>query len=58
MIDRDESVLGSTRPTSKPPEDEATGLPWPQSWRGVYGFVLGVFVLWVTLLTVLTQSYS
>ncbi len=43
-----------------PPEknDEVTGLPGLRSWRAVYVFVLGVFVLWVGLLTVLTKLYS
>lgn len=43
-----------------PPEenDETTGLPGFRSWRSVYLFVLGVFVLWVGLLTVLTELYS
>ncbi len=46
-------------PTSPPPaDDESTGLPGLRSWRGVYVFVLGVFVLWVVLLTVLTEKYS
>jgi hypothetical protein len=44
----------------KPPEppDETTGLPGFRSWRSVYLLVLGVFVLWVGLLTVLTELYS
>jgi hypothetical protein len=41
-----------------PPDDEATGLPWPRAWRGVYVFVAAIFVLWVALLTVLTKSFS
>lgn len=35
-----------------------TGLPWPCSWRGVYVFVFGSFVLWVALLYALTLAYS
>lgn len=35
-----------------------TGLPWPRTWRGVYVFVLGSFVVWVALLIVLTELYS
>ncbi len=41
-----------------PPSDEATGLPGVRSWRSVYLLVLGIFVLWVGLLTVLTKLYS
>lgn len=35
-----------------------TGLPWPRTWRAVYVVVFGVFVLWVGLLTWLTEYYS
>jgi len=37
--------------------DKLTGLPWLRTWRGVYVFVFGFFVLWVVLLLVLTLSY-
>jgi hypothetical protein len=40
------------------PDDQSTGLPGFRSWRSVYWFVLGVFVLWVGLLTMLTRLYS
>ena len=40
------------------PSDETTGLPGLRSWRAVYLFVLVVFVLWIGLLTVLTEMYS
>jgi hypothetical protein len=45
---------------TRPPRhnDEATGLPGLRRWRTVYAVVLGIFVLWVGLLTVLTQLYS
>ena len=48
------------KPDLQPPEnnDNATGLPGFRSWRSVYLFVFGVFVLWVGLLTVLTELYS
>ncbi len=39
-------------------ESEATGLPLLKSWRTVYLVVLGVFGLWVGLLTLLTRLYS
>ena len=38
--------------------DEATGLPWPASWAGVYVLVLGCFVTYVVLLVVLKQAFS
>jgi hypothetical protein len=40
------------------PNDEATGLPGLRSWRAVYLFVLGIFILWIVLLTVLTRAFS
>ena len=46
------------QPPPETPDDGATGLPGFRSWRGVYWFVLGVFVLWVGLLTLLTKLYS
>ena len=45
-------------PAMTPPDDESTGLPGLHTWRGVYLFVLGVFVVWVGLLAVLTRMYS
>ena len=47
-------------PVDAPPDnrDELTGLPWLRTWRGVYLFVFGCFVLWVLLLLALTVSYS
>jgi len=43
-----------------PPDsrEEATGLPWFRTWRGVYVFVFGSFLLWVALLLALTVLYS
>ena len=40
-----------------PPDDDATGLPWPRTWVGVYGLVLLVFVAWVALLSLLTHWF-
>jgi hypothetical protein len=39
-------------------QEEATGLPLFKTWRGVYLFVWGCFILWVLLLVALTVSYS
>lgn len=43
--------------TNKEQENE-TGLPWPRTWRAVYTVVVGIFLLWVALLTWLTEHYS
>jgi hypothetical protein len=45
---------------AEPPvaEAEPTGLPWFHTWRGVYFFVFGSFVLWVALLFALTRIFS
>jgi hypothetical protein len=38
--------------------EESTGLPWPKTWKGVYLFVVGSFVLWLLLLYALTEFYK
>ncbi len=47
-----------SQPFTPPPDDTSTGLPGLRSWRTVYVLVLGVFLLWVGLLTWLTQYYT
>ena len=37
---------------------DQTGLPLLRSWRSVYFFVLGCFVLWVALLVTLTMIFQ
>jgi hypothetical protein len=37
---------------------ETTGLPWLDTWPGVYAFVFACFVVWVGLLALLTVIYS
>ena len=39
-------------------ETEETGLPFFRSWKSVYLFVLGSFVLWIALLVALTKYFS
>ena len=39
-------------------QDETTGLPLLHTWRSVYLFVFGSFILWVLLLLALTMSFS
>ena len=41
-----------------PPDDDSPGVPLFRTWRGVYAFVFGVFVLGVVLLTILTRVYA
>lgn len=38
--------------------EEPTGLPWPRTWRAVYWFVVGSFILYVLLLALLTARFS
>ena len=49
-----------TRPSRADERSEAEppGLPGVRTWRGVYLFVLGWFVLLVLLLTVFTRTFS
>jgi hypothetical protein len=38
--------------------DASTGLPWFRTWRGVYLFVIGSFILYVVLLAGLKWAFS
>jgi hypothetical protein len=51
---------GNIAPAETPPDgkDELTGLPGLRTWRGVYIFVFGCFILWVALLLALTVIFS
>ena len=40
------------------PEPEDTGFPGIRTWRGLYFFVFGSFVLWVVLLFALTRIFA
>ena len=48
---------GTDAPYQADPDD-VTGLPGLRTWRGVYLFVFGCFILWVLLLLALTMSFS
>jgi hypothetical protein len=48
----------SPPPDPSPPPDAAPGLPGLKSWRAVYLFVSGCFVLWVVLLAVLSWIFA
>jgi hypothetical protein len=54
------SSKGSTESAESPAREneELTGLPGLRSWRSVYLFVFGSFILWVVLLLALTVSFS
>ena len=47
-----------TRPPPDPPTDTEPGVPGFRTWRGVYLFVLGWFVLVVALLAVFSRFFS
>jgi hypothetical protein len=53
-----ESLQNIAGTPADPPESEATGLPGFRSWGAVYGFVLATFVIWVGLLTALSEMFS
>jgi len=38
--------------------DESTGLPGIRAWRTVYWIVGAIFLIWISLLTWLTQYYA
>ena len=40
------------------PESEDTGFPGIRTWRGLYVFVFGSFVLWVVMHFALTMIFS
>jgi hypothetical protein len=60
MTHHRENQAGAPKSSGSAPEslDEATGLPWPPTWPGIYAFVLILFALWVILLVVLERSFS
>jgi hypothetical protein len=59
MTRQDDDQAGPPDPgtAAVEPLDEATGLPWPRTWPGVYTFVLMCFLAWVILLVVLERSF-
>ena len=44
--------------TADEDQRESPGLPFFRTWRGVYLFALGCFVLYVLLLTVFSRAFS
>jgi hypothetical protein len=57
MTRPEDQIPGSpgAAPRSAEPDPGVTGLPLLRSWRSVYLFVFGSFVLWVVLLLLLTR---
>jgi hypothetical protein len=45
-------------PLDRPPLDEPPGVPGFRTWRGVYLFVFGWFVLVVILLAIFTRAFA
>jgi hypothetical protein len=45
-------------PPDRPPSDEPPGVPGFHTWRGVYLFVFGWFVLVVILLAIFTRAFA
>jgi hypothetical protein len=43
---------------TKADDSSTTGMPWLRTWRSVYWFVLGSFVIWVGLLYLLGVVFS
>ena len=54
--------MKSSEPTPRNAQGQCrtqeTGLPWFRTWRSVYLFVLGSFVIWVALLYLLSVCYA
>jgi len=49
---------GGLAEASATSEEESPGLPCFRTWRGVYLFVLAVFILFVVLFAVFSRSFS
>jgi hypothetical protein len=49
---------GAPHPRAQPAVAESTGLPGLRTWRRVYLFVFGCFVLWVVLLEVFSRVFA
>ncbi|MBI2516085.1 MAG: hypothetical protein HYV95_04150 [Opitutae bacterium] len=52
------SAPEATSAPSPTDDEQRTGLPGLRSWRSVYWVVLGIFILWVALLTWLTRHFA
>jgi hypothetical protein len=47
-------------PANEPPdvETETPHLLWFRTWYGIYIFVIGCFIIYVVLLTILSRAFS
>jgi hypothetical protein len=45
-------------PADPPASDESPRVPGFRTWRGVYLFVIGCFILCVVLLAILSRAFS
>jgi hypothetical protein len=52
------TVTACTMNAEDPSQNDATGLPWPHSWLGVYVLVIASFVTWVGLLVAFELIFS
>jgi hypothetical protein len=57
MMDRPDQTQNPGSPPSDSETDERTGLPGLRTWRGVYYFVLIVFVVCIVLLKALELAF-
>jgi hypothetical protein len=46
------------KPQPSAAADENPGVPLFRTWRGVYTFVLGCFVVVIVLLTIFSRTYA
>jgi hypothetical protein len=53
-----ETDMSSPHPVTTSPGDADTGLPGLRTWPRVYLLVVGIFLLWLALLTTLTVMFS
>jgi hypothetical protein len=44
--------------TEREPDDESPGLPGFRTWRGVYWFVFGAFVVVVAFLALFSRAFA
>lgn len=51
-------MMSAPQPPDSAATDRRTSLPVLRTWPAVYWFVLGVFALWVALLTWLTRHFA
>ncbi|HVY71423.1 MAG TPA: hypothetical protein VHH73_15930 [Verrucomicrobiae bacterium] len=50
--------MSSSTPPNRLPDEEPPDLPGFQTWRGVYLFVFGFFVVVVVLLALFTRAFA